>query len=155
MRSGKPRETGIVPGEPEDFQRITDAAPPAAHFGDVMMGLPGAVENAQAALAEGATTIGNFGQHLTFRLPYRDDDVATTEAAVVVCGLVTAQKVRVLIHSHLNDGFACLFSDTSAALGMVLLEKHILEDLLGASVSHRYGATTSPPRGSGSPFTAP
>ena len=45
LRSGRPRGTGIVLEGPEDFLRITDAAPAAAHFGDFMMGLPGAVEN--------------------------------------------------------------------------------------------------------------
>ena len=146
VRSGQPRGTGIVLDGPEDFQRITDAAPAAAHFGDFMMGLPGAVDNTQAALAAGATAIGNLGQYFTFRLPYWDDDVATTEATVVALGLVAAQEVQVLIHSNLDDGFAGLFSDTSAALGMVLLEKHIVEDLLGASVSHCYGHHFAAPR---------
>lgn len=146
VRTGRPRGTGIVLDGPEDFQRITDAAPAAAHFGDFMMGLPGAVDNTKAALAAGATAIGNLGQYFTFRLPYWDDDVATTEATVVALGLVAAQDVEVLIHSNLDDGFAGLFADTSAALGMVLLEKHIVEELLGASVAHCYGHHFAAPR---------
>ena len=98
---------------PEDFARITGAAPAAAHFGDFMMGLPGAVENTKAALAAGATAIGNLGQYFTFRLPYWDDDVATTEATLVALGLVAAQDAEILVHSNLDDGFAGLFADAS------------------------------------------
>ena len=146
VRSGRPRGTGIVLEGPEDFLRITDAAPAATHFGDFMMGLPGAVENTQAALAAGATAIGNLGQYFTFRLPYWDDDVATTEATLVALGLVAAQDVEVLVHSNLDDGFAGLFADTSAAIGMVLLEKYIVDELVGASVSHCYGHHFTAPR---------
>ena len=139
FRAERRRGTGIVLEGPEDFGRITNAAPAAAHFGDFMMGLPGAVENTQAALAAGATAIGNLGQYFTFRLPYWDDDVATTEATLVALGLIAAQDVEVLVHSNLDDGFAGLFSDTSSALGMVLVEKYLVEELIGARLSHCYG----------------
>ena len=139
LRAERPRGTGIVLGGPEDFGRIANAAPAAAHFGDFMMGLPGAVENTKAALAAGVTAIGNLGQYFTFRLPYWDDDVATTEATIVALGLVAAQDVEVLVHSNLDDGFAGLFADTSSALGMALVEKYIVEDLVGARLSHCYG----------------
>jgi methylmalonyl-CoA mutase cobalamin-binding domain/chain len=139
LRAGRPRGTGIVLGGPEDFGRITNAAPTATHFGDFMLGLPGAVENTQAALAAGATAIGNLGQYFTFRLPYWDDDVATTEATLVALGLIAAQDVEVLVHSNLDDGFAGLFADTSSALGMVLVEKYVVEKLVGARLSHCYG----------------
>jgi methylmalonyl-CoA mutase cobalamin-binding subunit len=111
-----------------------------------MMGLPGAVENTQAALAAGATAIGNLGQYFTFRLPHWDDDVATTEATLVSLGLVAAQEAEILVHSNLDDGFAGLFADASAAIGMVLLEKYIVEDLIGAKVSHCYGHHFTTPR---------
>ncbi len=139
LRAERPRGTGIVLGGPEDFGRITNAAPAAAHFGDFMMGLPGAVENTRAALAAGATAIGNLGQYFTFRLPYWDDDVATTEATLIALGLIAAQDVEVLVHSNLDDGFAGLFADTSSALGMVLVEKYVVEELVGARLSHCYG----------------
>lgn len=139
MRAKATRGTGIVLSGPEDFARITHAAPAAAHFGDFMLGLPGAVENTRAALAAGAGAIGNLGQYFTFRLPYWDDDVATTEATVTALGLIAAQQAEVLVHSNLDDGFAGLFLDMSCALGMVLVEKHIVEDLIGARLAHCYG----------------
>jgi methylmalonyl-CoA mutase cobalamin-binding subunit len=138
-RASRPKGTGIVLGGPEDFARITNAAPAAAHFGDFMLGLPGALENTKAALAAGATAIGNLGQYFTFRLPEWDDDVATTEATVTALALIAAQPGEVLVHSNLDDGFAGLFADMSSALGMVLVEKYIVEDLLGGHVSHCFG----------------
>ena len=147
MRANAMRGTGIVLNGPEDFARITHAAPAAAHFGDFMLGLPGAVENTCAALAAGVTSFGNLGQYFTFRLPYWDDDVATTKATVTAIGLLAAQKAEVLVHSNLDDGFAGLFVDMSCALGMVLVEKHIVEALIGARVSHCYGHHFSDPLG--------
>ncbi len=139
LRKDRPKGTGIVLNGPEDFARITNAAPAAAHFGDFMLGLPGAVENTKGALAAGATAIGNLGQYFTFRLPYWDDDVATTEAAVTALGLIAAQDEAVLVHSNLDDGFAGLFADMSSALGMVLIERHIVENLIGGRMSHCFG----------------
>ncbi|MEQ8442654.1 MAG: cobalamin-dependent protein [Alphaproteobacteria bacterium] len=139
------RGTGIVLTGPEDFRRITDASPAAAHFGDFMLGLPGALHNVQAAIAAGATAIGNLGQYFTFRLPYWDDDVATTEATVTALGLIAAQDADILVHSNLDDGFAGLFLDMTSAFGMMLIEKHIVEDLIGARASFCFGHHFSSP----------
>ena len=145
MRANASRGTGIMLNGPEDFARITGAAPAAAHFGDFMLGLPGAVENTRAAIAAGVTSIGNLGQYFTFRLPYWDDDVATTEATVTALGLIAAQNVEMLVHSNLDDGFAGLFVDMACALGVALIEKHIIEDQIGARVAHCYGHHFSDP----------
>jgi methylmalonyl-CoA mutase cobalamin-binding subunit len=144
-RAGRGRGTGIVLNGPDDFTRITCAAPAAAHFGDFMLGLPGALDNTKHALAAGATAIGNLGQYFTFRLPDWDDDIATTEATVTALGLIAAQDVEILVHSNLDDGFAGLFADMSATLGMVLIEKHIVEALIGARTSHCFGHHFSAP----------
>jgi methylmalonyl-CoA mutase cobalamin-binding subunit len=144
-RVGAARGTGIVLNGPEDFARITNASPAAAHFGDFMLGLPGALENTRAAIAAGATAIGNLGQYFTFRLPYWDDDVATTEATVRALGLIAAQEAEILVHSNLDDGFAGLFRDMASALGMALIEKHIVEDLVGARLAFCFGHHFSGP----------
>ena len=144
-RAKATRGTGIVLTGPEDFARITNASPAAAHFGDFMLGLPGALENTRAAIAGGATAIGNMGQYFTFRLPYWDDDVATTEATVRALGLIAAQEADILVHSNLDDGFAGLFLDMTSALGMVLIEKHIVEELIGAPLAFCFGHHFSAP----------
>jgi RNase H-fold protein (predicted Holliday junction resolvase) len=131
--------TGIVLYEPVDFARISNATPAATHFGDFMLGLPGSLHNTKSAIAAGVTSIGNLGQYFTFRLPYWDDDVATTEATVTALGLIAAQKEEILVHSNLDDGFAGMFRDMSSALGMVMIEKYIVEDLIGANISFCFG----------------
>lgn len=144
-RRGRPKGTGLILESPEDFQRLTAAAPVAPHFGDFVIGLPGAVDNTIAALAAGATAIGNLGQYFTFRLPHWNDDVATTAATLQALALCAAQPVDVLIHSNLDDGFAALFSDLACSLGAVLLERHIVEGLIGGRMGHCYGHTFSDP----------
>jgi hypothetical protein len=145
MRAKAARATGIVLAGPEDFARITGAVAAPMHFGDFMLGLPGALDNTKAAIAAGATSLGNLGQYFTFRLPGWDDDVATTEATVTALGLIAAQNGAVLVHSNLDDGFAGLFQDMCCSLGMVLVEKHIVEGLIGAPLAHCYGHHFSDP----------
>lgn len=144
-RSGRPRGTGLIIETPEEYQRLTAMAPVSAHFGDFVLGMPGAMENTEAALLAGSTAIGNIGQYFTFRLPHWDDEVATTEATVKALALCAAQPVPVLIHSNLDDGFAALFTDLSCALGAVLLERHVVETLMGCRLGHCYGHTFSDP----------
>ncbi len=138
--------TGILLSRPEDFVSLTEVAPVAPHFGDFIMGFPAAVENTCAALAAGATSVGNLGQYFTFRLPNWDDDVATTTATVTALALLAAQEEEVLVHSNLDDGFAGLFTDLASVLGFVLIEKEIIEGLLGANLSHCWGHHFSDPQ---------
>ncbi len=139
------RGTGLILEEPEDFQKLTAMAPVAPHFGDFMLGMPGAMENTEAALLAGSTSIGNMGQYFTYRLPNWDNDIATTEATIQALALCAAQSAPVLIHSNLDDGFAALFTDLSCALGSVLLERHVVETLMGCRMGHCYGHTFSDP----------
>jgi methylmalonyl-CoA mutase cobalamin-binding subunit len=144
-RSEDLRGTGLILEGPEAFARLTDAAPVAPHFGDFVLGFPAAVETTQAALAAGSTAIGNLGQYFTFRLPGWDDDVAATAATVKALGLIAGQTVEVLVHSNLDDGFAATLSDLACALGAALIEKYLVEDLIGGRVSHCYGHHFSEP----------
>ncbi len=139
------RGTGMILEGPEDFARLSAAAPVAPHFGDFVLGFPAAVENTQGALAAGSTAIGNLGQYFTFRLPGWHDDVAATGATVTALGLIAAQPVEILVHSNLDDGFAAVMTDLSCALGAALLERYIVEELIGARVAHCFGHHFSDP----------
>lgn len=138
-RKGAQQGTGMILPEVEDFVRLANAAPVAAHFGDFVLGFDAAVENTQAALAAGSTAIGNLGQYFTFRIPGHDDDIRATAETVRALGLIAAQPQRVLVQSNLDDGFAAQFTDLASCLGMVLIERHIIRDLVGAEVGHCYG----------------
>jgi methylmalonyl-CoA mutase cobalamin-binding subunit len=145
LRANMPRGTGLILAEPDDFATLTREAPVAPHFGDFVIGTPAAVENAAAALAAGSTSVGNLGQYFTFRLPRWDDDVDTTAETVKALALCAAQLVEVLIHSNLDDGFAALFTDLACGIGAVLVERYIVENLVGGHVSHCYGHVFSEP----------
>ena len=144
-RAKMPRGTGLILETPDDFVALTAEAPVAPHFGDFVIGTPAAVENTEAALHAGATTIGNLGQYFTFRMPREDDDLETTAASLEALALCAAQPVPVLIHSNLDDGFAALFTDLACAYGAVLLERYLVEDLIGGHIGHCYGHTFSQP----------
>lgn len=144
-RAARPRGTGMILERPEDFRALTQAAPVAPHFGDFMMGMPAAVENVSAALEAGSTSIGNLGQFFTYRLPQWHDELAQVSATVTALALCAAQPVEILIHSNLDDGFAPLFNDLTSVFGIVLLEKYIVETLLGGHAVHCYGHTFENP----------
>ncbi len=139
QRKRAQRGTGMILADVEEFVRLANAAPVAAHFGDFVLGFPAAVENTQAALAAGSTAIGNLGQYLTFRVPGHDDDILATAQTVRALGLIAAQPERVIVQSNLDDGFAAQFTDLASCLGMVLIERHIIGDLVGAEIGHCYG----------------
>lgn len=145
QRAKHPRGTGMILERPEDFRALTQSAPVAPHFGDFMMGMPAAVENVSAALEAGSTSIGNLGQYFTYRLPQWHDELASTSATITALALCAAQPVEILIHSNLDDGFAPLFNDLTCVFGTVLVEKYIVEDLLGGHVTHCYGHTFENP----------
>ncbi|MDH3474039.1 MAG: cobalamin-dependent protein [Rhodospirillales bacterium] len=145
LRDKRPKGTGMILRGPEDFAALSAAAPVAPHFGDFVLGFPAAFENTQAALAAGSTSIGNLGQFFTFRLPHWDDDAALTAATVTALGLIAGQEVEVMVHSNLDDGFAALFTDLACCLGAALIEKHIVEELIGAPLAHCYGHHFSEP----------
>jgi len=139
------RGTGMILRGVEDFVALANAAPVAAHFGDFVLGFPAAVENTQAALAAGATAIGNLGQYFTFRVPGHDDDIQATAATVTALGLIAAQAQPVMVHSNIDDGFAAQFTDLANALGMILVERDIVERLIGAPIGHAFGHHFSDP----------
>lgn len=145
MRKTVPAGTGLILPGTEDFIALAAEAPVAPHFGDFVLGFPAALENTIAALAAGATSIGNLGQYFMFRQPYWDDDVACAAATVSALALIGAQPREILVHSNLDDGFAAIFTDLASVLGMVLVEQHVIEGLLGLNLSHCWGHHFSDP----------
>jgi methylmalonyl-CoA mutase cobalamin-binding subunit len=144
-RADMPKGTGLILESVEELVAMTAAAPVAAHFGDFVIGCPAAFENAAAALAGGSTSIGNLGQYFTFRQPHWDDDVGMTAASLKAIALTAAQPVEVLVHSNLCDGIGALFSDLACTLGTVLIEKYLIDELIGGKVAHCFGNTFAKP----------
>ena len=139
------RGTGLILPDADAFSELAAAAPVAPHFGDFVLGMPAALENACAALRAGSTSIGNLGQYFTFRLPGWHNDIADTESTIKALVVMAHQPVQVLVHSNLDDGFAALFTDLACSLGAVMLEQYVVDTLIGGSVSHCYGHSFSEP----------
>lgn len=144
-RAGGQQGTGLILERAEDYRALTAMAPVAPHFGDFVLGMPGALETAAAAVEAGATAIGNLSQYFTFRLPGHDDDLAATRATVEALGMLGGLEREILVHSNLDDGYAAWFETMGAALGMAIVERRIVEELLGLPLGHCYGHTFSHP----------
>ena len=139
LRRDMPKGAGLILETPEDWQALTRSAPVAPHFCDFMIGMPASVENAMAALAAGATAMGNLSHFYNYRMLYMDDDVAMGAAAVKALALVAAAPVEVIVSCSSDDGFGSLFADLACNLGLVLIEKHIVEGLLGGRHAAMFG----------------
>lgn len=146
LRDKAPRGTGPVLEKQEDWIAIAQAAPIQPHFGDFMIGSPASVLNTTMALKAGATTIGNLGQYFTFEYAQWTDITATTVETVKALGMMAGLRRRgTLVHSYLDDGFGGLFTDYAVIAGWAMMERYIIEQLIGGRLAHCFGGLTSNP----------
>jgi methylmalonyl-CoA mutase cobalamin-binding subunit len=139
MRKDMPRGVSLVMETAEEWKLLTASAPVACHFGDFVIGQPAAVENATMAIEAGGTTLGNMAQLYTYRLLYMDDDVQRTAASVKAIAMTGALPIEVLIHSNNDDGYGPIFTDLSCCFGLSLVERYIVNELLGGTYSASFG----------------
>lgn len=146
QRASWPAETGpLLVGE-GDWRELADCARIQPHMGDFMIGQPAAVENTVHALRAGVTTIGNLSQYFTFEAPgWLDRAKTSVESTKAIAILAGFRSRGVMLHSYLEDGFGALFQDCTTVAGWAYLEKYIVEELLGARLSHCIGGLTSDP----------
>ena len=98
------------------------------------------------ALRAGVTSIGNLSQFFSHEAPGWRDHVTTTIETVKAVALMGALRDRgVLMHSYLEDGYGALFLDCATMAGWAFLERYIVEELLGAKLSHCIGGLTTDP----------
>jgi methylmalonyl-CoA mutase cobalamin-binding subunit len=145
-RNRMPAETGPMLETREEWMEVGRMIPIQPHMGDFMIGFPASVENTRRALAAGVTTIGNLSQFFSHEVPMWTDSVTTTVETVKAISIMGAlQKEGALVHSYLEDGYGALFHDCATVVGWALLERYIVEKLLGAKISHCIGGLTSDP----------
>jgi len=146
FRDGIPAETGPMLTTPADWTQVGQTAPIQPHMGDFMIGFPAAVENTVHALKAGVTTIGNLSQYFSHEAPSWDDPIHTVAETVKAVAILGARRDDGLIlHSYLEDGFGALFRDCTTVAGWAYLERYIVEELLGARLTHCIGGLTSDP----------
>ncbi|MFT5259887.1 MAG: methylmalonyl-CoA mutase cobalamin-binding subunit [Gammaproteobacteria bacterium] len=144
-------ETGPMITEAQQWNDLTQCAAIQPHMGDFMIGMPASVTNTLLALNAGVTTIGNLSQYFAFETPLWDDAVATAEQTTMAIALLGQFRDQgTLLHSYLEDGYGALFKDCRTVAGWAYLERYIVEELLGAKLSHCIGGlTTNPVRRAG------
>lgn len=141
-----PRGAGLVFQSEEDWIRIAEAAPVMVHFGDNMIGTLNSLENLRCAFAAGGTTIGNVSHYYTYEYPFAYDlNKRTVDMVTALCVMAKYKDRGMLVHSNLDDGFGALFHDLADTLGWAKIEKHIVEDIIGARLGHCFGNLFSDP----------
>ncbi|MDZ7840450.1 MAG: cobalamin-dependent protein [Gammaproteobacteria bacterium] len=146
QRASWPAETGPLLVREQDWRELADCARIQPHMGDFMIGQPAAVENTVHALRAGVTTIGNLSQYFTFEAPGWLDRAKTSIESIKAIGILAGFRDQgVMLHSYLEDGFGALFQDCATVAGWAYLEKYIVEEQLGARLSHCIGGLTSDP----------
>lgn len=139
-----PAETGPTLETAAEWLDVGQAAPIQPHMGDFMIGFPSSTENTVNALKAGVTTVGNLSQFFSHEAPGWKDTAYTTAETVKAIAIMGALRERgTLVHSYLDDGFGALFFDSATVAGWALLERHIVEGLLGAKLSHCMGGLIS------------
>ena len=145
-RDAQPAETGPMLANHTQWNQLAQCADIQPHMGDFMIGQPASVINTAHALRAGCTTIGNLSQFFTFEAPgWRDTKFTTVETIKAIAMLGKLRDRGTLLHSYLEDGYGALFKSCATIAGWAYLEKYIVEELLGAKLSHCIGGLTSDP----------
>jgi len=146
MRMDVPAETGPMLESQQDWQEVGNVVPIQPHMGDFMIGFPASLENTVNALKAGVTTIGNLSQFFAHEAPMWRDHVKTTAETVCAIALMGGLREKgTLVHSYLEDGYGALFYDCATIAGWAMLERYIVETLLGAKMAHCIGGLTTNP----------
>ncbi len=139
-------ETGPMLTADSDWDEFAQAAPVQPHLGDFMIGQPASVANCAQALRIGCTTVGNLSQYFSFAAPGWSDQVATASASCEAMMLLAEfRRQGTLLHSYLEDGYGALFRHCASIAAWAMLERYIVEELIGARLSHCIGGLTTDP----------
>ena len=146
LRAAAAAETGPMLERQEDWNALAQSAPIQPHLGDFMIGQPASVVNTVRALRIGCTTIGNLSQYFTFAAPGWTDHQSTAAQTYQAMALLAEFRDQgAMLHSYLEDGFGALFKYCSSVAGWAMLERYIVEDLIGARLTHCIGGLTTQP----------
>ena len=145
LRESAPAETGPCLWTEQDWWELGHTVPIQPEAGDNMIGGPGSVPNAVAALRAGVTTVGVASQ-FTWRWPYWDDEVSQLAAVVTAASIIAARRDEgTVLNGYIDDSYPGVFSDYASLVGWAMLERYVFEELIGAPYSVSWGGLTSDP----------
>jgi len=146
MRHLLPVGTGLTFKNPDEWTKIGQVVPVQPHLGDHMIGSLNSVENTVNALNAGVTTMGNVSQYYTYEYPGIDMEKERVIGMIEAIGVMGKFRDQgTIIHSNLDDGFGAQFHDLANLVGWAMIERYIVEDLLGGGMSHCFGNLFSDP----------
>lgn len=138
--------TGLIFRSPEEWKAIGQIVPIQIHMGDHMIGSLNSLENTRLALEAGVTSIGNVSHYYTYEYPgvnLEKERVGDMMTAIALMGKFRERGT--IIHSNLDDGFGSQFKDLTSVVGWAMMERYLVEDLLGGGLSHCFGNLFSDP----------
>ncbi len=146
MREQAAAETGPMLVDDNDWDALAESAPIQPHLGDFMIGQPSSLQNTVQALRIGCTTVGNLSQFFTFEAPGWSDTADTArQTCSAIALLAEFREQGCMLHSYLEDGYGALFRHCASVAAWAMLERYLVEELLGARLSHCIGGLTTDP----------
>ena len=139
-----PQGTGLILKTPEEWKAIGQIVPIQPHLSDHMIGCPNGLENCKLALEAGVTSIGNVSHYFTYEYPGIELERERTINSMLGFGLM-GRFEGTIVHSNLDDGYGNQFHDLANLAGWTLIERYVVEELLGASMTFSYGNLFSDP----------
>lgn len=136
--------TGLILKTPDEWKAIGQIAPIQPHMSDHMIGCPNALENARLALEAGVTSLGNVSHYFTYEYPGIELERERTINSLLAFGLM-GKFEGTIVHSNLDDGYGNQFHDLANLAGWTMIERYLVEELLGASMTFSYGNLFSDP----------
>ena len=144
--AGTAAETGPMLESQRDWSALAQSAPIQPHLGDFMIGQPASFVNTLQALRIGCTTIGNLSQFFTFEAPGWGDRITTSvETLKAIALLAEFREQGCMLHSYLEDGYGALFKHCATVAAWAMLEYYLVEELIGAKLTHCIGGLTCDP----------
>ena len=144
--AGTAAETGPMLESQRDWSALAQSAPIQPHLGDFMIGQPASFVNTLQALRIGCTTIGNLSQFFTFEAPGWGDRITTSvETLKAITLLAEFREQGCMLHSYLEDGYGALFKHCATVAAWAMLEYYLVEELIGAKLTHCIGGLTCDP----------
>lgn len=141
-----PKGTGLILETPEEWELLGQIVPVQPHLSDHMIGSPNALQNTIQGLKAGATSIGNVSHYFTYEYPGVELERERTISSLKAFNLM-GKFEGTIIHSNLDDGFGNQFEDLVNLTGWAMMERYLVEELLGARMTFSYGNLFSDPIG--------
>lgn len=140
MRNDPVENNGLYLPDQKEWDELARFSFSQPHLGDNMIGSPASFDSCCKALRAGITTMGNMSQFFGWDYPEYPDVEKRAQSTVKAIAVMSEHvEDGAMIHSNLDDGYGDKCGDMAQLIAMAMLEKYIVEDIMGAKVAHSFG----------------